>query len=109
MAFPYVLLANFRASQLQRQAMTPFLRGQIWLTSVEPGGFLGDLLLKKLRKTQKAISQALLFVTIWRYIIARKRKENAALRSVPVCNNRPTMVWTVQLSGVQVKKWPLKW
>jgi hypothetical protein len=59
MAFPYVLLANFRAFQLQRQAMTTFLRGQIWLTCVGPRGFLGNLLKKKLQKTRKAISQAL--------------------------------------------------
>ncbi len=53
MAFPYVMLANFRASQLQRQAMTPFLRGQIWLTCVGPGGFSGDLLKKKTPKNRK--------------------------------------------------------
>jgi hypothetical protein len=51
MAFPYVMLANFRASQ--SQAMTPFLRGQIWLTCVGPGGFLGDLLYKKTPKNTK--------------------------------------------------------
>jgi hypothetical protein len=46
MAFPYVLLANFNASESQRQAMTPFLKGQIWQTCVGPRGFL------KSRKTK---------------------------------------------------------
>jgi hypothetical protein len=47
MAFPYVLLTKFKASQLQRHAMTPFLRGLIWLTRVELGaGFWAIYLLK---------------------------------------------------------------
>ncbi len=46
MAFSYVLLANFNVSESQRQAMTPFLRGQIWQTCVGPRGFL------KSRKTK---------------------------------------------------------
>jgi len=51
MAFP----AKLKASQLQRHAMIPFLRGLIWLALVGPGG---NLFIKKSEK-QKAILQAL--------------------------------------------------
>lgn len=54
MAFPYVLLAKFRASQLQRQGNDTFFEGADLANMCRArGGVLGDLFIKKTPKNTK--------------------------------------------------------